>query len=47
MLSHTRMGVWDVPYTYGPIYAYRAEHVCKEGKGKFTLVWREKVLTNG
>ena len=29
-ISHTRMGqpirVWDVPYAYGPIYAYGAEH---------------------
>ena len=29
-ISHTRMGypyapVWDVPYAYGPIYAYGAE----------------------
>ena len=32
MLSHTRMAshmsirIWDVPYAYGPIYAYEAEH---------------------
>ena len=31
ILSHTRMGypirVWDVPYAYGTIYAYGAEHI--------------------
>ena len=30
-ISHTRMGqpirVWDVPYAYGPIYAYGAEQL--------------------
>ena len=30
-ISHTRTGypirVWDVPYAYGPIYTYGAEHI--------------------
>ena len=33
MLSHTRWAshmsvrIWDVPYAYGPIYAYGVEHI--------------------
>ena len=29
-ISHTRISVWDVPYAYGPIYAYGAEHSYEE-----------------
>ena len=25
MLSHMSIRIWDVPYAYGPIYAYGAE----------------------
>ena len=25
--SHMRIRVWDVPYPYGPVYAYRAQHM--------------------
>ena len=27
MLSHMSIRIWDVPYAYGPIYAYGAEQV--------------------
>ena len=25
-LSHMNIRIWDIPYAYGPIYAYGAEH---------------------
>ena len=36
MLSHMSIRIWDVPYAYGPIYAYGAEQIYLYYAGNFS-----------
>ena len=38
--SHMSIRIWDIPYAYGPIYAYGAEHaysLCLHVESKCTI----------